>query len=226
LSLPMRWGPYAVILLLVIPLALWAKVSTHLLRSSLPIILPFALSVFIIQGLFWQEGPILAELGPLSFKTEGVLFAISSTGRILCVITSFLLLSFTTRPDDLMIALSQRGLPPALTYVVLSTIQIVPRFRARAQTILDAQQSRGLSINGNPLQRARALVPLVVPLVLSSIVDVEERAIALEARAFTRSVPKTSYRSIEDSQIQQLIRWAIIVLAVSAPLSRILLVFL
>lgn len=221
LSLPTRWGPYAVMLLIVLPLALWSKVATNLLKASWPIILPFAFSVFTIQGLFWQEGPILAQLGPLSLKTEGLLFAVSSTGRILCVITSFLLLSFTTRPDDLMIALSQRGLPPSLTYVVLSTIQIIPSFRARAQSILDAQQSRGLAVTGGPIQRARAIVPLVVPLVLSSLVDVEQRAIALEARAFNRPVTKTSFRSLADSRQQLWLRRLLLALIVLAPILRL-----
>jgi energy-coupling factor transport system permease protein len=150
-----------------------------------------------------------------------VLFAAVSSGRIICVVTSFLLMAFTTRPDDLMIALSQRGFPPSLNYVVLATIQIVPRFRARAQTILDAQQSRGLALAGNPLQRARALVPLVVPLVLSSIVDVEQRAIALEARAFNRPVKKTSFRSLTDTGFQRSLRVILLVGIIGAPLLRL-----
>ena len=225
LSLPTSFGPYAMVLCFILPLALWGKVLIRLLRASWPIILPFALSVFLIQGLFWQGGAILAELGPLSLKLEGVRFAFASTGRIICVVTSFLLLAFTTRPDDLMIALSDKGLPPALTYVVLATIQIVPQFRTRAQTILDAQQSRGLAIAGSPVQRARALVPLVVPLVLSSIVDVEQRAIALEARAFNRPVAKTSFRSLDDSWRQRWVRRILVLLIVLAPISRLIWAF-
>lgn len=221
LALPGVYWSYLLIGLYVLPLAMWGRVLTRLLSTSWRIILPFALSVFAIQGLFWQGGTPLLELGPLSVKAEGLHFALASTGRILSVVFSFLLLSFSTRPDKLMIALAQRGLPPTITYIVLSTIQIVPQFQARAQTILDAQQSRGLQLSGRLLNRARALVPLVVPLVLGSIVEVEQRAVALEARAFSRPGPKTSYLTLEDSRRQAWLRVALILLMIASPLGRL-----
>ena len=128
-----------------------------MLRTALKIALPFAISVFLIQGLFWTNGTPVVHLGPLSLKAEGLLFAVQSTGRILAVVGSFLLLSLTTRPDALMIALDQRGAPKALTYIVLATIQIAPRFQAKANTILDAQRARGLETEGSVGRRiARA----------------------------------------------------------------------
>lgn len=210
LALPGPWGPYAVFILLVAPLAAWAKVLPQLLSSALKIALPFAISVFLIQGLFWTNGTPVLELGPLSFKREGLLFAVQSTGRILTVVSSFLLLTLTVRPDTLMIALDQRGAPKAVTYIVLATIQIVPRFRAKANTILDAQRARGLETEGGVGRRVKALLPLVVPLVLSSIIDIEERAMSLEARAFARHGPKTSLLILRDSGRQRLARWLLV----------------
>ena len=222
LALPGVAGAYALVVCYVLPLALWGRVARRLLRTSLPIVLPFAFSVFVIQSIFWQGGTIVYSLGPVSVKLEGLVFAAASTGRILVVVCSFLLLAFTVRPDRLMIALSQRGLPPSLTYIVLSTIQIVPRFQARAQTILEAQQSRGLSLEGNLLQRAGGLLPLVAPLILGSIVDVEQRAIALEARAFKRDAPKSSFLVLADSHGQAWLRLALIGLILLTLLARLL----
>lgn len=210
LALPGVWAPYAVFGLMLVPLAAWGRVLSQLLRAVLKTALPFALSVFLIQGLFWTGGTPIAHLGPLSVKREGLLFAAQSTGRILAVVGSFLLLALTTRPDKLMIALQQRGVPKSLTYIILATGQIVPRFQAKANTILDAQRSRGLETEGGLGRRVRALLPLVVPLVLGSIVDIEERAIALEARAFSRIGPKTSLLVITDSQAQRMGRWLLI----------------
>jgi energy-coupling factor transport system permease protein len=219
LALPGVLTPYLVFSLVVAPLAAWGRVLRRLLSTAFKIVLPFAVSAFLIQGLFWTNGTPVVHLGPLSLKREGLIFAVRSTGRILVVVGSFLLLSLTVRPDKLMIALQQRGIPNALTYIILTTIQVIPHFQAKANTILDAQRSRGLETEGSLRTRVRALAPLAVPLVLGSIVDIEERAIALEARAFSRHGPKTSLMILSDSRMQQIMRWLLvagIVLAAAA----------
>ncbi|MCU0506968.1 MAG: energy-coupling factor transporter transmembrane protein EcfT [Anaerolineae bacterium] len=210
LALPGPWGPYVVFLLLILPLAALGQVLPNLLSTAVKIALPFAISVFLIQGLFWTGGTPVVELGPLSLKREGLWFAAQSTGRVLTVVSSFLLLSLTTRPDALMIALDQRGAPKTLTYIVLATIQIAPRFQAKARTILDAQRARGLETEGSVGRRVAALLPLVVPLVLGSIIDIEERAMALDARAFSRSGPKTSLLTLRDTSAQRAGRWLLL----------------
>lgn len=223
LALPGAVTPYVVFGLVVVPLATWGRVLRRLLSMALKIVLPFAISVFLIQGLFWTNGTPVVQLGPLSLKREGLIFAVRSTGRILAVVGSFLLLSLAVRPDKLMIALQQRGAPNALTYIILTTIQIIPHFQAKANTILDAQRSRGLETEGSLRQRIRALVPLAVPLVLGSIVDIEERAIALEARAFSRPGPKTSLLSLSDSRAQRIGRWLLLAGMAAAILMGIVL---
>lgn len=105
-----------------------------------------------------------------------------------------------------MIALAQRGFPAKVSYIIVSTIQIIPRFQARAAAILDAQRARGLDISGNLLQRGRALIPLVVPLILSSLVDVEERALAVETRAFSRPGHKTSLIIVNEARWERFLR--------------------
>jgi energy-coupling factor transport system permease protein len=210
LALPGPWGPYLVFLVVILPLAALGQVLPNLASTTLKIALPFAISVFLIQGLFWTGGTPVVELGPLSLKREGLWFAAQSTGRVLTVVSSFLLLSLTTRPDALMIALDQRGAPKTLTYIVLATIQIAPRFQAKARTILDAQRARGLETEGSFGRRITALLPLVVPLVLGSIIDIEERAMALDARAFSRSGPKTSLLLLRDTNAQRAARWLLV----------------
>ena len=105
----------------------------------------------------------------------------------------------STHPSTLMTALTQRGLPPSLTYIIVSTLQIIPQMQLKASTIIDAQRSRGLETQGGLHRRVSALLPLVGPLVFGSLVDVEERAIAIEARAFKAKRTKTSLIEIPDS---------------------------
>ena len=73
LALPGPWGPYLVFLLVILPLAALGQVLPNLLSGALKIALPFAISVFVIQGLFWTGGTPIATLGPLSVKSEGLL---------------------------------------------------------------------------------------------------------------------------------------------------------
>ncbi|UCC54783.1 MAG: energy-coupling factor transporter transmembrane protein EcfT [Anaerolineaceae bacterium] len=221
---PLPWPGYVVFVILLIPCAIWAGVARSLLSLSLKITLPFAISVFLIQGFLWSGGTPIWSVGPLSLKREGVYFAITSTGRILAVVASFLLLSLTTRPDHLMIALSQRGVPSSIAYIILSSMQIVPAFQRKAHMILDAQRARGLETRGSFRKRAQALLPLVEPLILGSLLDIDERAMALEARAFSRRGPKTYLRRLADSRLQKLVRRLLLLLAFLMVIGRIVLV--
>ncbi len=209
LVLPGLWTTYAVFLVMVLPLAAWGRVLKESVGAIGRVVLPFALSVFLIQGFLWTNGTPLVGVGPVSLKQEGVIFAVGSAGRILIIVSSFILFALTTRPDVLMVALTQRGFPASLAYIVVATIQIVPRFQAKAAAILDAQRSRGLETEGGLLLRARAVLPLVVPLILSSLVDVEERALAIEARAFNHPGPKTSLIVVEEARWETGMRWAL-----------------
>ena len=210
LALPGPWLSYVLFLVFLVPMALLGRVLKQLLNAAWRVVLPFAISVFLIQGFLWQGGPVIIDLGPLSLKRDGVIFATTSAGRILMVVSSFLWFALTTRPDLLMTSLVQRGLPSNLAYIIVATIQIIPRFQQRAITIMDAQRSRGLETEGNFLQRVRGVLPLVVPLILSSLVDVEERALAVEARAFNHPGKKTSLIEISQARWEPVLRWGII----------------
>lgn len=209
-TLPNLWLVLGVYVFCLIPIAAWGRVLKPYLKSSLMLIWPFALSLFLIQGFFSPGENILLTLGPLTLKTEGVWLAAKFTARILVWLGAATLLMLITRPERLMLALIERGLPRSIAYILLTSLQIIPRFQGKAQLILDAQHARGLDTEGTLIHRTRMLVPLIAPLILSSILDLDERAIALEARAFTRSGPKTSLISLEDSPLQGIARGSLL----------------
>jgi len=132
--------------------------------------------------------------------------------RIFVMVSSFTVFLLTTHPSELMSDLSRRGLPGQFAYVIISTLQILPQMQAKAQTIIAAQRSRGLDTESSFLRRAGSLIPLVGPLVFGSLVEVEERAIAIEARGFTSTRLKTSLHDIPDTNSDRLIRWTLAVL--------------
>lgn len=179
------------------------------------ILAPLAFFLFVLHGLFNPAGrTVLFSVGPIAVKLEGVVFAGLMTSRLLCVLGASLLFVFTTPPSALMLGLAQHGAPPWLTYIIGTTLQIIPHMRARAAAITAAQQARGLETTGSLRVRARALLPIVTPLVLSSLVDAEERAVALEARAFRSSRPKTSLNELADPPVERMARWVCVVCTV------------
>lgn len=206
--------------LIMVPLAALGKFMKQFLLNCVRIIWPFMVSLFPIQGFFGEGTTVLYQIGNFSLKLEGVLSATDYLARILVGIGAAILLMFATRPDHLMQALTEKGVPYQLGYIVVTAMQIVPRFQAKAQMILNAQRSRGLETEGNLFHRLRMLVPLVGPLILGSIIDIEERAIALEARAFTHPAQKTSYRSLNDSSRQKGLRWVLMALMVGLIVLR------
>ena len=221
LTLPGNWTGYLLVLFIILPLALWGKIFPEFSRAVGIFSLPFIISVVLIQSLFWGKGTPIFEFWILSPKWEGAMFALMSVGRIILVMAGFVLFAMSTRPDMLMISLKQVGAPSSLAYIIVTTLQIIPSFQRRASTILDAQRSRGLETEGNLFVRSRAFVPIVLPLVLGSLVEVEERAIAIEARGFNSSKEETSVIEISDTKAQIVLRRLFIILMFMLIITRI-----
>lgn len=206
------WGWATAVLLTIVPLAGLGRVARRLLRSVLVAIAPLAILLFGVHGFFFPGGmtPLL-HLGPLTLTQEGVAFAYLILSRLMVLTAAGLLFLLTTSPTAVMADLAQRGLSPTLIYLLVSTLQLFPELQARAATILAAQRSRGLETSGNVIQRSRALLPLVVPLVLGALVDVEERAMALEARAFRTPCRKTCLLRVPDTRAERLLRRGLLI---------------
>jgi energy-coupling factor transport system permease protein len=216
-SLPFILLPSMIYLFVLVPLSYWGKVGKEFVTISIRLLLPLFGFLFVMQSLFYPGGEtVLFIFGIFSVKLEGVIFAFQTATRILVMVSSFLLLLLSTHPSTLMNDLARRGVPPALSYIITATLQIIPVMRAKANTILDAQRSRGLDTHGNIIKRTKSLLPLVGPLVFGSLVDVEERAIAIEARGFNLPGRKTSLIEIQDSPAQARLRWLLLVVMLLA----------
>ncbi len=222
ITLPDPWMVAGLYFFLMVPLAAWGGMARRFLIACVQFIGPFMLSLFPIQGFFGRGTTILFEIGRFSLKQEGLLLAADYTVRILAGLGAAMLLMFVTRPDHLMQALSERGFPRSLGYIVVTTLQILPRFQEKTQMILNAQRARGLETEGHLLHRARRLLPLVGPLIMGSIIDIDERAIALEARLFNHPGPKTSLHPLVDSRAQRITRSTLSGLIVLLVLWRLL----
>ena len=206
--------PYLGILLLFILALLDSKVTFRLLiRRFMLLLLPLLLFLLLVQApvLFFSDAQEnLWQIGPFALEREALLFGAVLISRLALILQSILLLTLTTHPADLTHALTQIGIPRGITYIILAALQLMPRLQNKAQRILNAQQARGLRTEGNLMVRIRALLPLIGPLINSALQESEERALALEARAFRSPGPKTSWRQLHDSLPQRLARWAMV----------------
>lgn len=169
-------------------------------------------SILVVNALFFPGAEdVLARLGPLAVTREGLAFGLVTAGRVLVAFIASIAFLQATLPDDLLEALVARGASHRLAWVVLSAVQMVPRLQASAAGILEAQQARGLATGGSLATRVRALVPLIGPVVLGSLVDVRERTFALEARGFGAGGRRTAYRVVADPPADRWLRLLVLV---------------
>lgn len=218
---PYYWTPHLLLVLVLFPLAFLGKVQREYFYAATRLILPAAGFLFVMQALFIPGGEtVLARAWFLTLTQESLLVAFANAVRIFVMISSFTLFMLTTHPSELMSDLTQRGLPGQFAYVIIATLQIIPQMQAKANTILAAQRSRGLDTESSLIRRIRALLPLVGPLVFGSLVEVEERAIAIEARGFTSRRAKTSLREILDRPLDKGLRWLLLLVMLVSLLSR------
>src|SRR5262249_23312204 len=189
---PSAWW-VVVVLAILVALVLFAGVIRRLLALALAILLPITLLVLAVQSFANPSNhTLLFGIGPLTFYLEGLAFGAFNVLRIACLVSATFLFSFTTRPADIAEALMQRGLSPRIGYVVQSALQIIPQTLEMAVRIQDAQRARGLETEGSLPRRARAYLPLMLPLVLSSLVATQERAMSLEVRGFGLPVTRAA----------------------------------
>lgn len=219
---PWYWTPLALIVLVIVPLTVAARVYREYFATALRLILPATGFLFVMQALFQPVGrEYIFQFWFLHVTPESLAVAFANATRIFAMVSSFTLFLLTTHPSELMGDLTRRGLPSQFAYVIISTIQILPQMRAKAQTIIAAQRSRGLDTEGSFFKRVGALVPLVGPLVFGSLVEVEERAIAIEARGFTSTREKTSLSEIPDRGFDKAVRWVLGLLVVGVLVVRL-----
>ncbi|MGB0387225.1 MAG: energy-coupling factor transporter transmembrane component T family protein [Ardenticatenaceae bacterium] len=182
-----------------------------LMRRFLLLWLPILILLLLVQGFFFPPAEdLLLQMGPFGLKSEGLFFGANTISCLALILQAMLLATLTTHPADLTHALTEMGVPREIAYVILAAIQLIPRMKAKAHHITSAQQARGLQTEGNLLVRIRGLIPLVGPLINSTLYQTQERALALEARAFRFPGPKTSWRQLHDTLGQRLARWLIV----------------
>lgn len=215
-------GPIVLVAVAVVLPAALAGVLRRLARLSLLLALPIALSAFIVNLFFFPGAEqVLLRIGPITATAEGLEFALQILVRILAISGAVTLFYLTTRPADLVVDLERRGISPRAAFVANASVHTVPAMVERAGQITAAQRARGLDTEGSLWRRIRGIVPIVGPVILGSIAEVEERTMALEARGFTRPGRRTLLWAPGDTTIERIARWALVAALIALIVARV-----
>jgi energy-coupling factor transport system permease protein len=218
-------GPLAtlgVVIALIVVARVGRSIGRYLLLS-----LPILVSILLVNTFFFPGATDdLVRIGPIAATGSGLVAGVQGALRIVAFALSIAVFSLTTPTDDLLSDLERRGLGRRAVFVIGTAIQTVPRMVERAVEIVESQRARGMDTEGSMVRRARGVVPLAGPMVLGALGEVEERTMALEARAFSAPVRRTILRELPDSGAQRAARWllglgsiALVVLAVAGVVS-------
>jgi energy-coupling factor transport system permease protein len=119
-------------------------------------------------------------------------WTISMVIRITSLVTAFSIFFLTVHPDDLSQALIQMKVPFSFAFAMSMAVRYVPTIAREAQNIREAQMSRGLELEkGNFIQKIRNFIPIIIPLIVSSVRRAVSVAESLESRGFGISKNRT-----------------------------------
>ena len=187
--------------------ALRGRVLGYVARPALTLALPTWALLLVLHALLGPEP--LRSIGPLEVSRPGLARALVLGGRITAILFAFLAALATVSPARLVEAMTARAVPFGRMYLLVSTLTLVPRLRGRAARILEAQQCRGLRLGGSPVARVAALGPLVLPLVLGALMEVDEQVLALDARGVQSGARRTALDEPADSTTERALRGAL-----------------
>ena len=183
--------PLLVIFTVQLPLVFIGKITKEWLKSLRGgLFLAVIIFVSNLVSYYFFQGR--------SLTTTNIEVALALTVRFLVLITSFSVFFLTTSPDKLSLALEKARVPYEFNFAFITAIRFVPVLADEAQSIMDAQRSRGLELDkGNFLTRVRNYIPILLPLIINSIRRSLELAEAMESRAFGATVNRTNLYELE-----------------------------
>ena len=159
--------------------------------------LAIGLPIVLLNGLVFPGArDVLVHLGPLAVTREGLEFGLTTTGRLIAGLAAASAFVLSTRPDDLMEALIERGASPRLAFAVLMAVQAIPRLARSVVRVRDGARTRGLRTSGSQ-RRVGALRPIAGAVAVGALLDVRDRTLALESRGFSSGARRTAYRQLD-----------------------------
>ena len=187
-------------------LAFVIKVSAIPVKSIVKGMKPLVM-ILIFTGVlnlfFTQEGEVLVDFWIITITSGGLSRAVMMVARILMLITCTFLLTYTTSPialtdglEALMNPLKKLKVPVhELSMMMCIALRFIPTLIEETDKIMCAQKARGADFeNGTLIERAKALIPILVPLFISAFRRADELATAMECRCYQGGEGRTKMK--------------------------------
>ncbi len=184
-------GLAAVIIISKVPLS-------FIVRGLKPVFL--IISFTLIINMFMIKGEVLVSFWFLEITREGLRTAIFMAIRLILLVIGSSLLTLTTKPisltdgiEALLSPFKKIGVPAhELAMMMTIALRFIPTLLEETDKIMKAQQARGADFEtGNLMSRAKALIPILVPLFISAFRIAQDLAMAMEARCYGGDIKRT-----------------------------------
>ena len=178
-------GNLLLLALLIGGLGARAGIGKQTLRTLLGLC-KFSSILFLLQVFFISEGRVLLALPlGLAVTVEGIAFSARLCLRLIGATLPLTVMLAVTRLPDLTRALERTlRVPYRYAFALSTAIRFIPILARDFSAVVEAQTARGVELDGNLLQRVRLLLPLCVPLLVSSVRRIESAALSAELRGF------------------------------------------
>ena len=200
-----KFYPYILVLGLILTIIKLSGIPIkYVVKGLKPLTFIILITFFI--NLFMTKGVELFNIGPLTVTEEGLRQAVFMALRLIFLIMGTSLLTLTTSPisltdgiEKLLSPLKIIGLPAhELAMMMTIALRFIPTLLEETDKIMKAQMARGADFeSGNILNRAKNLVPLLVPLFVNAFRRADELAMAMEARCYRGGDNRTRLNEIK-----------------------------
>jgi energy-coupling factor transport system permease protein len=196
---------FAVMLAVLITCLALSKIKPRTVFSGIrPLIIMISIMLFL--NIFFTPGTPIVEFWGIKITWEGVAAAVFMAVRLIMLLVGSLLLTYTTSPMaltdgiELMLSpLKKIKLPiHELAMMMSIALRFIPTLIEETDKIMSAQKARGASFEtGSIIKRAKAILPIIIPLFISAIRRADELAIAMESRCYHGGVGRTRMKTLK-----------------------------
>ena len=192
----------------VIVILLISKVPFNMYLKNLKSILPIIIFTAIINMFYNTEGKVLLSYWKITVTTGGIYKSIYMALRIIMLIFISSVLTYTTTPNDLTDGIEKLlsplrilGLQNAVHVLVMMmtiALRFIPTLVDETEKIINAQKARGADIeNGKLMERIKALIPILIPLFITSVRHSYELAEAMESRCYNGGIGRKRMKQLK-----------------------------
>ena len=215
-----------VLLAIVLAIDIFLAVQCNMVKQTIGLaraVTIFSVLLAVIALLFTPQGDVLVALPWGYIGTGSVLAAVLIVVRLVACAVPLFLVFYVTKMNDMANSLVKvLHVPYKYAFTFMSTVHFIPVFMNDMAGIMEAQTARGVEFDGGLVKKIRLMVPLCVPLLVSSVRKTNSAAIAAEVRGFNLRTRESGYKEYPFSAIDGAAMAVAVVVLVAAVVLALL----